>query len=356
MQMIEIEKLIPHPRSREFFDDIQGDRWEDFKESIVRRGVVEPVILTQDLIIVSGHQRVKACRELGIISIPSIITIYLEFDGKNRNQKDDRILEDLICTNLMQRGVGNVNPMKMAKCIIEMERIYGIKKGGNRYADKSDFQYKDNKTQYHLAETLGMTTANLYRYKKLLSLIPEIQSLIEDNKIKSSIGSQISKLTQEDQSILYNSYDLNTLTVKSVNEIIENRKYIVNVFHTEKALEEKVINNINLIEDGMKYIGSQVEVNGGIIDILAEDINGNTCIIELKIKSDDERIAFQCLYYPKEIKSISNKNIKTSKIRMITICPDYTGKIRKVLRDIKGVEMKRYILNRNNELEIHNVS
>lgn len=26
----------------------------------------------------------------------------------------------------MQRGVGNVNPMKMAKCIKELERIYGV--------------------------------------------------------------------------------------------------------------------------------------------------------------------------------------------------------------------------------------
>lgn len=30
----------------------------------------------------------------------------------------------------MQRGVGNVNPMKMAICIMELERIYGIKNGG----------------------------------------------------------------------------------------------------------------------------------------------------------------------------------------------------------------------------------
>lgn len=39
------------------------------------------------------------------------------------------ILEDLISTNIMQRGVGNVNPVKMARCIIELERIYGIRQG-----------------------------------------------------------------------------------------------------------------------------------------------------------------------------------------------------------------------------------
>lgn len=29
----------------------------------------------------------------------------------------------------MQRGIGNCNPMKMAKCIMELERIYGIRQG-----------------------------------------------------------------------------------------------------------------------------------------------------------------------------------------------------------------------------------
>ena len=31
----------------------------------------------------------------------------------------------------MQRGVGNVNPMKMAKCITELERIYRIRQGSS---------------------------------------------------------------------------------------------------------------------------------------------------------------------------------------------------------------------------------
>lgn len=62
MEMISIQKLNEHPRNKEFFDDIIGDRWEDFKDSIVRRGVVEPIVVTQDLTIVSGHQRVRLVR------------------------------------------------------------------------------------------------------------------------------------------------------------------------------------------------------------------------------------------------------------------------------------------------------
>ena len=73
--------------------------------------------------IVSGHQRVRACEELGIETIPCKITHYKDYDEELHRTKDDMILEDLISTNIMQRGVGNVNPMKMARCIMELERI-----------------------------------------------------------------------------------------------------------------------------------------------------------------------------------------------------------------------------------------
>lgn len=80
--------------------------------------------------IISRHQRVRACEELGLETIPSKVTHYKEYDEKFNRNKEDMILEDLICTNIMQRGVGNVNPMKMAKCIMELERIKGFNMEG----------------------------------------------------------------------------------------------------------------------------------------------------------------------------------------------------------------------------------
>lgn len=68
MQQININELKPHPRNNEFFDDMTGDAWDAFKESISTSGIVEPIVVTQDMIIVSGHQRVRAAKELtGVI-------------------------------------------------------------------------------------------------------------------------------------------------------------------------------------------------------------------------------------------------------------------------------------------------
>lgn len=197
MQMLEIKDLKPHPKNEELFDDIEGQRWSEFKESILRRGVVEPIVVTQDLVIVSGHQRVKACKELEIKTIPCRITHYPEFDEKTDTPKEDMILEDLISTNIMQRGVGNINPLKMAKCIRELERIKGIRNGGDR---KSDLQNANLITQSDLAEQLHMTQDKLIRYKSLLNLIPELQDLVETGELKASIGyTVLSKLPKEEQ-------------------------------------------------------------------------------------------------------------------------------------------------------------
>src|SRR5574344_135326 len=166
MQMIEINQLKTHPKNDYFCDDITGEKWEDFKNSILRRGVVEPIVVTQDLVVVSGHQRVRACKELQLLTIPCRITHYPEVDEKTGTSKDDMILEDLISTNIMQRGVGNINAMKMARCIIELERIKGIRSGSanEKGIIPCDGHNVGDYTQEDLANELQMTQKQLGRY------------------------------------------------------------------------------------------------------------------------------------------------------------------------------------------------
>ena len=69
MQSLKVNGLKAHPKNEYFFDEMEGQKWEEFKESIETSGVIEPIVTTQDLVIVSGHQRVRACKELGIVTI-----------------------------------------------------------------------------------------------------------------------------------------------------------------------------------------------------------------------------------------------------------------------------------------------
>jgi Holliday junction resolvase-like predicted endonuclease len=123
-----------------------------------------------------------------------------------------------------------------------------------------------------------------------------------------------------------------------------------NHFKKESDLEKMIIEDLSIIEDGMKLIKNQYWVPGGRIDILARDKNNILCIIELKIKEDDERIIAQCMYYPMQFKE---------KTRVISIAPCYSSMTATLLDKI-GVEMKVYkyledklIINDNKNNNIH---
>ena len=178
MQLMKIEELIPHPRNSEFFDDMSGDKWKEFLESIKTSGVIEPIVITQDKVIVSGHQRVRACKELGIAEILAEVKVY---------DDEDAILKDLLETNIRQRGTIGGSSVKLGRRIRELERIYGIRNGG----DRSSSDIVGTATQQDLAEKLGISVDTLNNAKKLTTLPSEIQDLIEQGNISPSTASRL---------------------------------------------------------------------------------------------------------------------------------------------------------------------
>jgi len=186
-QKLKVDDLIAHKKNDFFFDDIKGDAWTEFVESIKTSGVIEPIVVTQNKVIVSGHQRVRACKLLGIEEIDAEVKIF---------DSDDEIIKCLIETNIRQRGIGNTNPVKFGRCLKELERIYGIQHGGDRVSNP---QNADLVTQEDLASQLGMSVDTLKRYKDLADSIPEIQSLVETGIVTPTTARAIMKKLPEFQ-------------------------------------------------------------------------------------------------------------------------------------------------------------
>ena len=191
MRMMDVDKLKPHPKNNYFFDDIDGEPWTAFLESIETSGVIEPIIVSApDLTIVSGHQRVRACKTLGI---KQVAVDERTFDS------DDEILKQLIETNIRQRGIGNINFVKFGRCERELERIYGIQKGNNQHTQDSPIGTKQ-KTQKDLADESGVSLSTYKRSIQLAELPEEIQQMVMDGKVTASTASRvIAKLTPEEQ-------------------------------------------------------------------------------------------------------------------------------------------------------------
>lgn len=228
MQMMKVNDLIPHPRNTEFFDDMTGEKWNEFLESVKTSGVIEPIVITQDKVIVSGHQRVRACKELGIDEVLANTKHY---------DNDDAVLKDLIETNVRQRGSIGGSDIKLGNRIRELERIYGIKHGNNQHNEDRN----NVPTQQDLAKQLGISERTLRNAKALTSLPIEIQDLVEQGTISPSTASRlIARLTPEEQEKLVIALPVvDRLTQKQVQTYIDQIQAKDNQINGYKMKAEK---------------------------------------------------------------------------------------------------------------------
>lgn len=211
MQQINVNELKPHPRNNEFFDDMSGEKWQEFLDSIKVRGVIEPIVITPDKVIVSGHQRVRACKDLGIKTVMCDVHTY---------DNEDQILQDLIETNIRQRGDVGGSAKKVGKRIKELERIYGIEHGGDRKSTRNNCVL--NKTQEQLATDMNMDVRTLQNYKMMAEMIPELEDLMDTGIVTKTTALALMKnLSPQEQEELISSLD----TTKRITQK-EMQKYI----------------------------------------------------------------------------------------------------------------------------------
>ena len=279
MQMIDINLLKEHPRNREFFDDIEGERWQEFVESIRTSGIIVPLIVTQDYVVISGNQRLRAAKEIGLKEVPCEVRTYEDRDGLT---KEEWMLKDLIETNLRQRGIGNLNPMKLARCILELERIYGVKRGGDRKSIVVNSSYQSEtvshlisgNSQKEIAQNIGLTERRIQQLKKLNELIPELQILVEQGKLSSSAGEQLAYLEPEQQKELYNTLgdavaDLKRSEIESLRKQMEEyRKQYLDMQNKITALEKQKKEAEEIKEELEKKIA---EIKPEVIEKVPDD-------------------------------------------------------------------------------------
>lgn len=201
MDYIEINNLIPHPQNDYYFDDITGEKWEELLTSIQLNGVHTPILITapdkdsnipkHKKIIISGHQRVRACLELGIKKIPYTYKHY---------KSEDEMLLALIESNIIQRGIGNANPLKLGRCLNELDRIYGIKRGNNQHSNPNNLDSNILKrSKKDIANALELSQETLTNYQKLTHLDDALQEMLLNNKLSPTNGIKIAKKVSKEQ-------------------------------------------------------------------------------------------------------------------------------------------------------------
>lgn len=183
----EYDKLLPRMSEQEF---------AELKESIQQEGQHYPIIVNEDLEVLDGHHRYRACMDLGLEP---------DFEVK---KFDDKLLEKkfVIEANLRRRHLNNFQLVELAVPLMEIEKALAKKrqsKGGQNGRDMQLGLASDDtepeveplvkaKAAEVVAKRAGVSTSTFERGKKI------IEKASEDDKQKLREGkTSISKVYQE---------------------------------------------------------------------------------------------------------------------------------------------------------------
>ncbi|MGA3060870.1 MAG: ParB N-terminal domain-containing protein [Candidatus Bathyarchaeia archaeon] len=180
---LEYEKLLPKMSEEEF---------SELKASIQAEGQHYPIIVNEDLEVLDGHHRYRACTELGI-----------EPDFEVR-KFEDKLLEKkfVIEVNLRRRHLNNFQLIELALPLLEIEKALAKNrqaKGGRNGRDTQlglapdDAEPKFNaKATELVAKKAGVSTRTFERGKRIL------ENASEDDKQRLREGkASIARVYQE---------------------------------------------------------------------------------------------------------------------------------------------------------------
>ncbi len=199
-------------------------------DSIMQRGLIQPVIIrpTEDgnYEMVSGHRRKRAFEIAGMKNIPARV---------KEMTKDEAILA-MVDSNLQREVI-----LPSEKAFAYKMRLEAMKRQAGRPAKDNYSPLANNlpkTSSAELAETVGESKDQIYRYIRLTNLIPELLELVDEGRIAMRPAVEISYLPEEAQMQLYETIDYNEAT-PSHYQAIRLRN-----FHRDGKLTPEVIEAI----------------------------------------------------------------------------------------------------------------
>lgn len=180
-----------HPFEGHPFKVLDDELMEQTVESIKQIGVVSPLIVRPDseggFEILSGHRRLHAAQLAGLETLPVIV----------KEMDDDAAIIFMVDSNLQRE---NILPSERAfsyKMKLEAMNHQGQRVDltcsqlGNRLDGK--------KSSEVMADELGTSKNQIFRYIRLTNLIPEILDMVDEKKIAFNPAVELSYLKPSEQ-------------------------------------------------------------------------------------------------------------------------------------------------------------
>lgn len=193
-----------HPFKNHPFKILNNEEMERMIESIRKVGTITPALARPlpdgGYELISGHRRLAACQELGVETMPVIV----------REMSDNEAVITMVDANLQRETI-----LPSEKAFAYKMKLEAIKHQGV--------------TSRQLGEKLLSVTQvskgsddserQIQRYSRLTYLIPELLSMVDDNKIAFNPAVEISYLDRDEQLTLLDAINMNDCTPSHAQSI-----------------------------------------------------------------------------------------------------------------------------------------
>jgi len=201
---LKIDKIVTNSNQpRKYFDN---GKMSELKDSIKNSGLLQPITVRKisngKYEIVAGERRYRACRELGMESIPVI----------EMNVGDARGYELSVLENIQRE---NLNPIEEAESYLMLMEVYGY-------------------TQEKLSEKLGKTRSSVSNKMRILKLPASVKEMVKKGEI--SYGHARTLLSLSDEKKIEEAAKEIINKRYSVREIERRVKFLINKGNSSDAL------------------------------------------------------------------------------------------------------------------------
>lgn len=205
------EKIVELPLTELFpfkdhpFKVIDNESMFETAESVKKYGILVPAIARPrdegGYELVAGHRRKRACELAELDTMPVIV----------RNLDDDEAIIIMVDSNLQRE---NILPSERA--FAYKMKLSAMKRQAGRPLKENGSQVGNNllgkKSSELLADQVGESKNQIYRYIRLTELIPEILSMVDEKKIAFNPAVELSFLKKEEQTDLLDAMDMEQAT------------------------------------------------------------------------------------------------------------------------------------------------
>ena len=221
--LAEIDEFPDHP-----FKVLMDEDMEQLVDSIKRSGVMTPatVRLKEDgrYELISGHRRKKACELAGLETLKCEV---------KELTRDEAIIV-MVESNLQRSAI-----LPSEKAFAYKMRLEAMNRQGKR-TDLTCYPLGNKlqgvKSSDELAEKVGESKNQIFRYIRLTELVPEILQMVDERQIAFRPAVELSYLTEGQQYTLLEAMEYNDAT-PSLAQAIKMKKFMQDGKLTDEVIQ-----------------------------------------------------------------------------------------------------------------------